>query len=142
MAGIKKTRARLAAATLVAIFAGVAIFVYLFRTEKFDHPDLGEIQRKYRWGHLHELYADSNRDGRINYRERYGGSSSSRGADSRLLEMWEDRDFDGIFEIHALLDGEVVSRIELDLDQDGEYDQVLTGSQAARFFERFLPAGD
>ncbi len=119
---------------LVGLCAGGVLAAHLFRTEKHDNPHLGLIEYKYRWGHAHEIAADSNRDGSIDYRGRFDGSTGSFGTHDSPIEYWEDRDFDGVFEIHVMLDGPVIRRMELDEDADGEYERVLTGDEAAGFY--------
>ncbi len=114
------------------------LLLHLFRKEELDNPELGIIVYKFRWGFAHEILADTNRDGSYDARALFDGKSRSFGTHDRPVELWEDRDHNGVFEIHAVNDGDVVGRVELDHDQDGEYDEVLEGPEAAGFFESLI----
>jgi hypothetical protein len=116
------------------------LLAYLFRTETLDNPALGIIRQKYRWGFAYEELADTNRDGATDFRAVFDGTSRSFGTHDQPREFWEDRNYDGIFEIHATYGREKLERVELDRDNDGQYDDVLTGSEAEDFFESFLHA--
>ena len=59
-------------------------------------------------------------------------------AHSSPQEIWEDRDADGKFEIHAVLEGGTIVLVGLDNDSDGRYDESLDGAEAASFFSEFL----
>ncbi len=122
----------------LAVVASCWLLLHLFRSEELDNPDLGLIVYKYRWGFAYEMLADTNRDGSYNARALFDGKSRSFGAHDRPVEFWEDRDHNGVFEIHAVMDGAAVGRVELDRDQDGEYDEILEGPEAAHFFESLI----
>ena len=129
-----KTKMCLAAA-LVSLCAGGVLVAYLFRTETLDNSALGLIYYRYRWGRAHELWADTNRDGSINFRSRSTDPNHGFGSHVSPVEYWEDWDYDGVFEIHVVLDGPIIQRLELDEDADGEYERVLTGEEALGFYE-------
>ena len=121
--------------------AGVAsswLLLHLFRTEELDNPVLGLIVHKYRWGFAYEELVDSNRDGSYDARALFDGKSRSIGTHDRPVEFWEDRDYNGVFEIHAVYVGDTLGHVELDRDQDGEYDEILKGAEATRFFESLI----
>lgn len=119
---------------LLGLVAGLAflLYAYLFRTSAIDNTDIGLTYHKYRWGKPYEISVDSNRDGAIDSIVLVEGSFSAPGS-----EIWEDRDFDGNFEIHANLSNGEVVRVELDQNGDGDHDVVLTGKDAKVFFENF-----
>ncbi|MCP3994318.1 MAG: hypothetical protein GY722_04520 [bacterium] len=143
MARLRKSAFRLIGFAAVSLITGSVFLAHLFRTETLDNPHLGVIQNKYRWGLAYEQLADSNRDGLHDFRAVFDGSSRSFSNQDQPVEFWEDRNYDGIFEIHALLEEGVVARVELDRDQDGKYDQVIAGREAEHFFETFFgPGGD
>lgn len=106
---------------------------FLFRNEVVDNPELGIMTYKYRWGTRAWLMVDSNRDGNIDSRHRLvpGLSTSSE-------ELWEDRDFDGVFEIHVIMDGDAIGTLSLDKDQDGEYEVTLSGPDAVAEWNRIV----
>ncbi len=122
----------------LAVLASCWLFLHLFRSEELDNPDLGLFVHRYRWGFAYEMLLDSNRDGSYDARVLFDGKSRSFGAHDLPVELWEDRDYNGVFEIHAVYVGDAVGRVELDRDQDGEYDEILKGSEAARFFESLI----
>lgn len=124
---------------LMSLAVPVIIAVlWLFRTENIDNPELGQIQHKYRWGVVRELLADTNRDGQVDFRALFGEgdsrSSPQIGPHDYPTEFWEDKNFDGIFELHAVYSNEEISRIELDDDGDGHFETVLTGVEAKDYY--------
>ncbi|MEM8962655.1 MAG: hypothetical protein AAGD38_14310 [Acidobacteriota bacterium] len=73
---------------------------------------------------------DSNRDGRIDARARVG---------ARYDEIWEDRDYDGYFEIYLKSDGGTVIELAIDTDGDGRRDLRLFEDDAATYWQtRFV----
>ncbi len=122
----------------LAVVVSCWLLLHLFHSEELDNPELGLIVHKYRWGVAYEELVDSNRDGSYDVRALFDGKSRSFGTHNGPVEFWEDRDYNGVFEIHAVMDGDAVGRVELDRDQDGEYDEILKGPEAARFFESLI----
>lgn len=121
-------------ATLPVLFLGF----YLFRTETLDNPDLGIIEHRYRWGYAYEERADTNRDGSHDFRAIFNTKSRSFATHDQPSEFWEDRDYNGVFEIHALLKDGQLERVEIDQDQDGKYDRELFGEEALQFFKSLI----
>jgi len=111
------------------------LMVFLFRVQTIDTPDLGIITYKYKWGKVCQILADSNRDGKVDYREitsaPFGAISTHT---SNALEYWEDADFDGHFERHAILEHGKIKILEIDEDADGIYEKILTGEEAQEFY--------
>ncbi|MCP3998929.1 MAG: hypothetical protein GY722_28280 [bacterium] len=123
---------------LAAFLAGA--FAYLFRTETQDHPDFGLMEYQFRWGYLSEERIDVNRDGIVDSRAIFDMRDARFGdRDLPVSEFWEDRDSDGELEVHAFLDRETVTRVEIDEDKDGRPDEVLVGKEASDYFLRFVP---
>jgi len=135
--------------TIIILIILVILFLvllFLFRTQTVDNPALGVITFKYKWGRVHQILADSNRDGRIDYRELtsapFGAISTHT---SSALQYWEDADFDGHFERHAILEHGEIKILEIDEDTDGVYEKILTGEEARKFYEAWRlarPQGD
>ena len=121
----------------IGVFLFGVIFAYLFRTETLENPELGVFQYKYRWGIAHEEQVDTNRDGTPDYRAIFDGTSRTFDAHGLPREFWEDRDHDGVFEIHAVYSDNRLERVELDRNGDGIYDEVLVKSEAEAFFQSF-----
>ena len=122
--------------TALFTFLGLILaWLYLFRAQTIDNPTLGVMTVNYRWGRVHEILADSNRDGTIDYRELtrapFGPISTHT---SIALEYWEDPDFDGHFEHHVILESGSIKAIEIDEDADGDYELVLRGEEARTFY--------
>ena len=120
---------------LVVVACIVVTYLFLFRQEQEDNPDIGLMTYYYRWGRPYELRADTNRDGRADFRAVVLGAESFKGHAARPREFWEDRDHDGVFEIHAALDGGEIVRLEMDQDADGRYDQTLLGLEAKEYYQ-------
>jgi len=105
-------------------------FSYLFRTVSKDWV-FGRIYYEFRWGRPYEVTADTNLDGKINFRASFVGVDNfSRSP----VEYWEDRDFDGVFEIHLVKDRVHFGVLQVDQDGDGIYDLELHGSEAEEYY--------
>lgn len=119
---------------------GIAVAVignlYLFRSIAIDNPALGIIYHQYRWGAPYSIAADTNRDGRIDFK---AISLGSDGFASDLPEFFEDRDYDGCFEMHAFHEHRIITRLELDVNCDGVYERILEGEEAKTFYASLPP---
>lgn len=129
----------LLAGSVALAIAGAVLLSHLFRLERYDNPALGLIEHEFRWGHFYELRADVNRDGKADVRARYEATLTEISAHDVPVEYWEDRDFDGLFEIHAYYNDETLIRVEIDDDGDSKPEEILVGEEAAKFFLRFVP---
>jgi len=128
---------RLWVSAVLAILLLVSLLLlFLFRAQTVDNAALGVITIKYRWGRPFEILADSNRDGKVDYRALvsapFGAISTHT---SSALEYWEDADLDGHFERHAILEQGRISILEIDEDADGVYEKALTGEDARLFYQ-------
>lgn len=110
----------------------LATFAYGFRTETLENPALGTIYRKYRYWKPSSLAIDSNHDGKINAISYLREGASDFGDSPR--EYFEDRDFDGRFEIYASYRDGVLFSVEVDRDGDGIPEEVYEGEEAAKAF--------
>ncbi len=120
----------------LVLVGAIGAYLYLFRQVTTDNPALGVIVYRYRWARPYEIRADSNRDGAYDLRALVHGEPSFS-THTVPSELWEDRDFDGVFETHALLEAGEIMRLEIDDDQDGTYDRTLTGAEAAATYQGF-----
>lgn len=96
-----------------------------------------DLRLQDRLGEWEPVSADTDRDGRIDFRADLGWSRGGR----RLAEFEADLDHDGHFEVYALHLGRGLLLLELDLDQDGTPDVRLEGSEARETWRRFLRSG-
>lgn len=120
----------------VLLLAAILLIAYLFRTETYENPELGIIENRFRWGYAFEQTADVNRDGNPDYRAIYAKGARSFSTGQAPVEIWEDRDYDRKFEIHAVLDESIVVTVEIDKDGDGVYETILSGEEASSFFKK------
>lgn len=125
---------------------GVAFaLLYAFRTEYQDNPALGRIGEVYRWGRPHAIVGDTNGDGRNDFRGLVTPDTRHFSTSTQIQEWWEDRDFDGIFDLHAVTqpgNTQRVEALELDEDKDGTFETVLRGEAASAYLServRSLP---
>jgi hypothetical protein len=123
----------LAGVVVVAVFASK----FWFRIEVVDNPTLGEMKYKYRWGGRAWLEVDRNRDGLPDAKARL-----LPGSPATPKELWEDRDSDGVFEIHARMNrrGEIIF-LEIDEDNNGVEEVLLHGDEAAAYWEERFAGG-
>ncbi len=129
-----KTKLLLIIAAFACLASSVVFFAHAFRVDKSDNPSLGIIEYRYRWGRAHEVRADSNRDGEIDFRARFESSRRFFGHSDSPKEYWEDRDYDGSFEIHVVMDGDKIKLVNVDQNGDGMYERTLTGKAAEKFY--------
>lgn len=125
---------------ITVLLAAIAVLLLLgkiafFRSEKVDNPSLGSITYSHRWGRPYSIEADSNLDGRVDFRALVLGDDDFS-AHTEPKEFWEDRDFDGAFEYHVVMKESEVARLEIDRDADGTYETVLVGNEAAQEYSR------
>jgi hypothetical protein len=115
--------------TAIVVIAAVLLVLvgYLFRRQTVDNPALGLITYHYQWNRQVKLTADTNRDGKIDVRARLDSIGDPE-------EFWEDSDFNGFMDRHIIMDGALIQRIELDEDEDGEYERRLEGTEAQNFY--------
>ena len=127
-------RKRLLVALVTILVAACVIgYVRLFRTVTVNNPALGVFYYKYSWGGPDMLLVDTNRDGEVDIRASYRGSKDFSDGGH---EYWEDRNFDGSFEIHVFHHNSSISRIEIDTDGDGAYDTELLGAKAREYYRK------
>jgi hypothetical protein len=123
-------RQRLIVIGLIALIVASAVVAgYLFRRQTYDNPELGVITYHYRWGKRAWLTADTNRDGKIDVRDRIDDLGFPE-------EYWEDSNYDGSFDRHVVMEGSLIQRVELDEDGDGKYERVLEGAEAQGFYRQ------
>ena len=113
---------------------------YLFRTVKIDNPALGIFKYHYRWGRVATGELDVNRDGQPEVKEIYNRDSYPLKEGGLPREYWEDRDSDGIFEIHVVMSSDDIDYMEIDDDQDGNYDRRLNRASAKAYYRKLAPA--
>jgi hypothetical protein len=85
------------------------------------------------------ITADTNLDGAINFRASFVGV---RNFSRAPVEYWEDRDFDGVFEIHVVKDRVHFGVLQVDQDGDGIYDLELFGKEAEVYFRSLGDRGN
>ena len=121
------------------LLGGAICLTYLFRVQVIDNPALGIISIRYRWGRPYKITADSNRDGKADYRGLVDAPFGPIATHTAIpTEYWEDSDHDGSFECHVVLEAGSIKSVEVDVDKDGHYDKVLTGNDATHFYESKL----
>jgi hypothetical protein len=91
----------------------------------------GRIHYEFRWGLPYMVTADTNLDGNINFRASFVGVGDFSFSP---VEYWEDRDFDGVFEIHLVKDQVHFGVLQVDQDGDGIYDLELFGEEAKEYY--------
>ena len=122
--------------TALTLLGASFALLYLFRVQRVVNSDLGVMTVKYRWGQPREILADSNRDGEVDYRELTSGPFGPISTHTSVaIEFWEDSDFDGQFECHAILESGMIKTLEIDSDGDGKYDKELSQREAREFYE-------
>lgn len=119
-------------ATVALIVSAVLWGRHAFRVETVDNPKLGIMSYHYQWGRRSWLLADTNRDGQVDVRTRLGENGSSP------VELWEDRDGNGVFEVHLFMKGDSISMVEFDEDQDGYYETRRTGVGVSSLWSRII----
>ena len=125
----------LAVLALVAVGAG---YLHLNRTVVVDNPSLGILKYRYKWGRPHELAADTNRDGRDDFLASYDGFSDFGGSPGR--EHWEDRNHDGVFDVHVVYRAGEVARVRVDGDHDGVFEMSAWGAEGAALIAASAPS--
>ena len=128
-------RARLVALVSLLLIGVFFVYLYLFRRQHEENPALGAITYLHRWGNPYELRADSNRDGEVDFRALVSGENEFSPHTPVILQFWEDRDFDRVYELHAIYDKGEITLLEIDDDKDGIYDRILTGTEAGVFYQ-------
>lgn len=113
----------------------VALLLFLFREVRIDNEHIGMVSYHYTWGRRTSVTVDSNRDGEIDFRGRLMPESDAP------LEFWEDRDFDGVFEVHVLMPGDSIDLLEIDEDGDGSYETRFRGRDAEEEYRRRFAEG-
>jgi hypothetical protein len=117
-------RGVLAASILLALI--LAASVYLFRADSYRNPALGTITTHYVWGKPRIVKVDSNADGRADFRAIVDAPFGAfRTHMFRVREIYEDRDFDGIFELHVQYGAGGQATARIDQDGDGTPEQML-----------------
>ena len=129
-------RKRTVIAIMVSLVGAVLWGRYAFRTETVDNPSLGFMSYHYQWGRRSWLLADTNRDGKVDFKARLDRESGLP------EESWEDRDKNGVFEVHLIVDGSSISTLEYDEDQDGHYDTRKTGTEASALWNKITSGSD
>jgi len=142
---MKRTSASLGVGLGLLVIGVVAASAYLFRTETEDNEALGVLSYRYRWGRPFEIRLDSNRDRATDMRALVEEGETSFSSHGKIREFWEDRDFDGSFELHALVDNSsyraVIRRLDVDDDADGVYDRTIVGAEAAVAYSSIVGGG-
>lgn len=135
-----QTKLRLLYVPLVLAAAGWMIW-YMVKVSTVADPNAvprsADIELLARSGEAEPITADTDRDGRIDFRADFGRVSGDR----RLAEFRADFDHDGHFELYALHHGRGLLLLELDLDQDGTAEVRLEGREARETWKRFLRSG-
>lgn len=132
--------------TSVLLFFGVGLvlvgaYYYLFRTIEDDNPYYGIIESHYFMGFPKSRTGDTNRDGFVDIKFVYFGEDVCFGRSFHHLdssEGWRDIDFDGFFETYIIVKRGKVIYLEVDADENGSYDQILTGDEAVSRYEEML----
>jgi hypothetical protein len=118
-------------AIAVGLLAACAA-AYAFRWRTRDHAHWGSVRQIWRWGRAAEMRMDRNRDGRPDLRLTYERVSTT--FDNNPPDAyWEDRDFDGRYDLHAVYGGQQVQTIRLDENRDGVFERTLQGDAARQY---------
>jgi hypothetical protein len=116
----------------VAVLLAACAMAYAFRWRTREHAYWGNVREIWRWGRAAEMRVDRNRDGRPDLRLLYDRGSAT--FDNNPPDAyWEDRDFDGHYDLHAVYERMRIQTIELDDDRDGVYERTLRGSDAVEY---------
>lgn len=118
---------------LVVLFVCVILFAFwfLFRSVEIDTERNGKATLHYRWGALHKIAFDANRDGSVD-----GVDVLGKGAVLDLSETWQSRlswidvDYDGKVDAEwetIRRNGTTVRVYWFDDDGDGRLDDVFVG---------------
>jgi hypothetical protein len=127
-------RARLAVVVAITV-VGIGAVWFMNRTVREDSSHWGYVYYTLRWGRAVEMQVDRDRNGVIEFRGAYL-TRDPRYTHSWPDEAWEDWNQDGVFEKHYWMSGiQQIERLELDTDNDGTYDEILVGEDAARHFK-------
>ncbi|MEM6796547.1 MAG: hypothetical protein AAF725_21425 [Acidobacteriota bacterium] len=120
---------------VITTTAAAALTGYMFRTDSEDNPHLGIIYYKYRWGRAYSQQVDSNRDGRVDAKVFFAGEPADFSTAMAISEIWEDRDYDGIFEVLVEHKNGEVTGVRVDTDRDGQHDRLLSRKEMQNFFK-------
>ncbi len=122
-------------AAILILVCAICWKFWLFKQVQ-SRGDFGVATMHWEWGLASELTFDSNDDGLVDQRYRYGADSKYFYTDVPPEEGWLDSDFDGHFEIHVLFGPGLSRTVELDTNGDSSYDTKLTGAEAEAYFEK------
>lgn len=117
------------------------VYAHYFRSETTDDPTWGRMIKKWRWGRPVELTLDRNRDGKVDVKIRYRGTSNAFITDEVPEEYWQDTEYRGFFDLHVVFSSGSVQRIELDRDGNGAPERILIGADAVTFHRSQSLAG-
>lgn len=131
---MKRTRT-IGFSVLLTILVGLAICAaYTFPLVDEDASGVGVVDLRRQWWNGTSLVSvDSDRDGRVDGRYLYPGSSGRFSPHHPPLEAWEDLNRDGRLEVHLFYRGLNVDRVEVDRDSDGVPEVSLRGEEAVLF---------
>lgn len=119
----------------------VLVYGHGFRTIIDKESELGTLYHTYRFWKPHSVAIDSNNDGKIDAIGYLRGDAE--GFLDGFSEYFEDRDFDGHFEIKAIYINREIASVEVDRDIDGIPEEIYEGEKAAKdFFLQFVPKED
>ena len=125
---------------VVVVAAALAVMGFrCFRTVSHDNPALGLISHRFRFCQLREITCDANRDGVVDARAAViSHDNRPQSTGFTVTEGWESVDFDGVMNLHYYYEGKGPDRelvLELDLDKDGQFDELLKGEAAELRFQ-------
>ena len=115
----------------IMLLSTAGAILFLFRKESFENASFGNATYVYEWGQRAWLLADTDQDGRIDTKAKL-----DRETGYYPEEFWEDRDQDGLFEVHVVMDGADISIVEIDTNRDGIYETREAGNAALTSWER------
>ncbi len=125
---------RVLALAVVSVFVTVGSGAYLFRHQQVDHPDLGKVTLKWRWGSAAEMAVDCNSDGLVDSRILYYRWATDFRTHEPFDEAWESSQCDGRFDRHSsLVNGQWI--LEYDSDGDRVLDRRLEGPEAEKYLQ-------
>lgn len=126
----KKPKKQWLLAILVATGLGtVLLYPRLFYSKTIYHEISGKVIYEWKWGKLKYIKADTNQDGKIDFRSRLEDEKFPE-------EFWEDLDHDGYFEVHTIMKYGEPYRVEVDLDGDGQAEELYLEREARKYFKR------
>lgn len=131
-------RAAYVAAVLVAL-AIVSCIFYLFRVQKLDLGEMGEVSVKYRWGCPSEIRQDIDGDGSVDIVARVNAPFGRFASHTTSpVEDFYDTDFDGNLDTHVVYDKGKAQLLKEDRDGDGDFEVLLRGGEAQEEHQKLI----